>query len=132
MSGPDAFAAALVERCPPLQPIGHLVARAARETWEQRGQPGWLPHLREHISRQLDEQRDRMCRLLDDPERMGLFVETMASTIYRRIRERSGLADGECPREYIPRWIACAQAHGVAPEDLRTVDFLTWREGREG
>ena len=125
---PDDFAAAMAAKHPDLVPIAPMLTEAVRKTWDQRRQTDWLPKVWALVRQQIDDQRERMSHLMSDPERMGLVVEAMAATIYRRIRERAGLADGERSSTYIPRWIACAEAHGVAPEDLKTWQYLTWRE----
>ena len=50
----------------------------------------------------------------------------LSRAIYDSIREAH--KDDPPPGITNPRWLRCAAALGIAPEKLRNLDYITWRE----
>lgn len=125
---PDGYTAALCERFPDLEPIRAHLAQAVRELWGNlpdapHGMAVWLRAMWLRVGELVEDQRERLCRLLDDDERRRCLVDEMARAIYARLR-----ADPtNRPRRYQWKWVACAQDLGKDPADLRPIEFLTWR-----
>lgn len=132
MSGPDAFTSAMCDRFPDLAPIRAHLAQAVRELWGDRPTTPhdtavWLRAMWQRVGQLIEDQRDRICRLLDDDERRRCLVDEMARIIYARIR-----ANPDTTPRYQEKWLACARDLGKDPAALRPVEFLTWRGHRRG